>query len=552
MAMFGMSKPQVVIFATLYLSYVGIYVCRKNYSNLVQTMTSSTPDLTRCNLDSPTTYSACMEISSQCTWTGSNQSCATPDHDFVFIPDDERLSLEQVGRLGSSFQLAAAVSKLVTPVFIDTHSPRYLLAGSLFLCALINIAMSFFTHNLFALTVLWGANGFINAIGWPALSKSFLAWFPNPEQRGTLYSIMSTNQSIGAALAPIIVLYGARWLGNWKAVLIAPGCVGVAISMVVFVLVADKDDGDNDDDDGDDDDDGTTTKRNKASSNTPQSKANAHAHATASTSPRDMTTLLWTEVFTNPAVYMLGGCHMCVLLVRDGFSDLSVKYLQEVWHYSDTATTGCVWMIHIGAFVGSLVAGWVSDTIYHGKRAPVIGWSIGGCVVPLVLLLHYGNNQALSTADSGVFDVFVAEYAPRVCFFMFGVFSFTPHVLLGLMAREITSPQAQSTSAGTAKLVAHLGGAMAGSPLGYVVETNGWNGGLQVLSAASLVGFGMMVPLWSRGAWKRKGGTMLTVKKKGVGKTKKKGGVVVEEKKERRKNGGLRKRKSNRNKTPKR
>jgi hypothetical protein len=134
---------------------------------------------------------------------------------------------------------------------------------------------------------------------------------------------------------------------------------------------------------------------------------------------------------------------------------------------------------------------------------------------------------------------------------MFGVFSFTPHVLLGLMAREITSPQAQSTSAGTAKLVAHLGGAMAGSPLGYVVETNGWNGGLQVLSAASLVGFGMMVPLWSRGAWKRKGGTMLTVKKTGVGKTKKKGGVV-EEKKERRKHGGLRKRKSNRNKTPKR
>ena len=432
---FGMTRSQAVTFAALYVSYIGIYVCRKNYGNIVSSFTDQS------------------------------------------MHDSEKLTLEQVGRLGTAFQLAAAFSKFVNPVLVDTQSPRYLLAGSLLICAATNILMSFCTQNLLLLTILWGINGFVNAIGWPALSKAFMAWFTDPKQRGTLYSIMSTNQSIGSALAPVVVMYGVTLLGTWKAVLIAPGVFGIFIAIVVFVFVSDKSDS-------------NTTMKAKIEKTTETKKKSAAEQSD------DMTRLLWKEVFTNPAVYMLGGCHMCVLLVRDGFSDLSVKYLQEVWKYSETSTTKCIWMIHIGGFIGSLVAGWISDKIYHGKRAPVIGLSFGCCAIPLFLLIQF--NPSLQNQYS-----FISEYIPRASFFMFGLFSFTPHVLLGLMARELTSPKAQSTSAGTAKLVAHLGGAMAGSPLGYVVETNGWNGGLKVLAGVSMLGFSCMLPLWSRTAWKQ-------------------------------------------------
>ena len=42
--------------------------------------------------------------------------------------------------------------------------------------------------------------------------------------------------------------------------------------------------------------------------------------------------------------------------------------------------------------------------------------------------------------------------------------------------------QAASTAAGLAKLMAHMGGAMAGAPLGYMMEQNGWGSGLALLS----------------------------------------------------------------------
>jgi MFS transporter, OPA family, sugar phosphate sensor protein UhpC len=448
----NVTKTQAMVFFTLYLSYVGVYICRKNYGNLVLAFTTDIPE-------------SCQ----------SSDSCLKT----LYVDEYERLSLEEVGRLSTAFQLAAAASKFVTPVFVDTHSPRLVLSGALLCCALTNIAMSFFTNNLLALTALWGLNGFVNALAWPALSKAFMAWFPNPEQRGRLYSFMSTNQSIGAALAPVIVLWGSHLLGTWKAVMLAPGAVGIVIAALVYLFVKDR-----------------TVETKDVNRGGKRGQAIAVSKFPldlSSTSTSTMTSVLWDEVFTNPAIYMLGICHMCTLLVRDGWSDLSIKYLtdKDTWSYTQESTTKCVWMLHAGGFVGSLVAGWVSDKIYNGKRAPVIGLAMGGCVVPLMFLMQGSHG----------FPDAIVGYVPPVCFFLLGCFSFTPHVLLGLMARELVSPKAQTTSASVEKFMANLGGAMAGSPLGYVVQTYGWGGGLQVLSTASVLGFGVMVPLWSRGAW---------------------------------------------------
>ena len=391
----------------------------------------------------------------------------------MYVSSSERLTLEEVGRLGTSFQLFAIASKLLTGVFVDTHSPGLVLSGAILLCALINITMAFVTHNLLALTMLWGLNGFVSAVAWPALSRSFMQWFPDPKQRGTLYSFMSTNQSIGAALAPFIVISGTNYLGTWRAVLLAPGAIGVVIAAVVYFLVEDKEE--------------KMQKKKK------QRKTDTSSSASTSS---ELTSLLWKEVFTNPAVYMLGAVHMCTLLIRDGWSDLNIKYLtdENTWGYTQEETTHCNTMLHFGGFIGSILAGWASDHIYSGRRGPVIGLSIGSCMFPLIILWQGSSGYAKYGLNESTI-----QYIPSISFFFLGCFSFTPHVLLGLMAREIVSTKAQTTSASVAKLIAHFGGAMAGSPLGYVVETYGWDGCMKVLSTASMLGLCMMLPLWQRG-----------------------------------------------------
>lgn len=490
------SKSQGIVFATLYLSYIGVYICRKNYGNLVSSFTTIPPDScqsSNATTSSFTNYNTCKAISPYCVFTASSNdslqgTCTLPDVDTLFVGSDERLSLEQVGRLGTAFQLAAAASKFITPIFVDTHSPRLVLSGALLICALTNIAMSFFTSNLAALTFLWGLNGFINALAWPALSKAFMLWFPNPEQRGRLYSFMSTNQSIGAALAPVIVLYGTSILGTWKAVMIAPGIVGIVVAVLVYLFVQDKEE-----QDGKGGKEGKGVQKDIQNKNK-NKKKNTKKSTFKETNKETMSSLLWDEVFTNPAVYMLGVCHMCTLLVRDGWSDLSIKYLtdKETWSYTQESTTQCVWMLHVGGFIGSLAAGWISDKIYNGKRAPVIGLAMGSCIFPLMLLMRGPSGYPSS----------LVSYVPLFSFLLLGCFSFTPHVLLGLMARELVPTKAQTTAASMEKFMANLGGAMAGSPLGYVVQTYGWNGGLKVFMTASVIGLSAMVPLWNRSAWK--------------------------------------------------
>jgi len=405
-----------------------------------------------------------------------SSKCAMPSEwESMYVSSSERLTLEEVGRLGTSFQLFAIASKLLTGVFVDTHSPGLVLSGAILLCALINITMAFVTHNLLALTMLWGLNGFVSAVAWPALSRSFMQWFPDPKQRGTLYSFMSTNQSIGAALAPFIVISGTNYLGTWRAVLLAPGAVGVVIAAVVYFLVEDKEE--------------KKQKKKKKK----QRKTDTSSSASTSS---ELTSVLWKEVFTNPAVYMLGAVHMCTLLIRDGWSDLNIKYLtdENTWGYTQEETTHCNTMLHFGGFIGSILAGWASDHIYNGRRGPVIGLSIGSCMFPLIILWQGSSGYA----KYGLNELTI-QYIPSISFFFLGCFSFTPHVLLGLMAREIVSTKAQTTSASVAKLIAHFGGAMAGSPLGYVVETYGWDGCMKVLSTASMLGLCIMLPLWQRG-----------------------------------------------------
>ena len=59
--------------------------------------------------------------------------------------------------------------------------------------------------------MLWGINGFAQAFGWPALAKIFINWFPDPSERGKLYSLLSTNQNVGSVLIPLVLVPAMKY-----------------------------------------------------------------------------------------------------------------------------------------------------------------------------------------------------------------------------------------------------------------------------------------------------------------------------------------------------
>ena len=91
----------------------------------------------------------------------------------------------------------------------------------------------------------------------------------------------------------------------------------------------------------------------------------------------------------------------------------------------------------------------------------------------------------------------VRTHIPRVAFFLFGLCSFAPHVLIGLAAREWVHPKAASSAGGLVKSMAQLGSAAAGGPFGMLIDSYGWHGGLSLLCGMAALAGLTMLPVWT-------------------------------------------------------
>jgi sugar phosphate permease len=86
---------------------------------------------------------------------------------------------------------------------------------------------------------------------------------------------------------------------------------------------------------------------------------------------------------------------------------------------------------------------------------------------------------------------------PCTIFFLLGCCFTTPHVLIGLAARELTPPHAASSAGGFVAAMSKLGSASAGAPVGRLMDEHGTDGALALLAATSLMGGAATLTLWN-------------------------------------------------------
>jgi hypothetical protein len=171
-----------------------------------------------------------------------------------------------------------------------------------------------------------------------------------------------------------------------------------------------------------------------------------------------------------------------------------------------TSQCPCDHLLHVLLMVGVPAPGWLSDHVFGGRRAPVMAMF---CLatVPVLLTLWPADpvgpvrsgpsSAALPTALAGALGgspgpgsglAPAASIAHLLLLFgALGAVTFAPHVLTSLCAREMSDPDVGSTAMGVVKAVGQVGGALAGSPVAYVVAAHGWYAVAQVLVACSAV-----------------------------------------------------------------
>ena len=127
-----------------------------------------------------------------------------------------------------------------------------------------------------------------------------------------------------------------------------------------------------------------------------------------------------------------------------------------------------------------LLAGFISDRMFKGKRGPV------NLLFSILLFLAVGS-----------FWYIPAKIVWVDCFIIFtvGLAIFGPQMLVGVAAAEYVHKKAAATATGVIGLVGYIGTAIAGYPIGKVIDLSGWEGFFWSMILCSFVLVLLLLPL---------------------------------------------------------
>ncbi|KOC89743.1 MFS transporter family glucose-6-phosphate receptor UhpC [Winslowiella iniecta] len=369
------------------------------------------------------------------------------------------LDKADIGLLGTLFYLVYGASKFFSGIISDKTSARWFMGTGLFITGLLNVVFTL-CHSWSALLVVWTLNGFFQGWGWPPCAKLLTSWYSRNE-RGFWWGCWNTSITMGGALVPLLSGFLASEYG-WQTALLVPGVMGMLLGIWLCWQLCDK----------------------PAAQGLPTvgswRRDPLELWQEQHSPPMSMRTILRQAILANRTLWLLAASYVLVYLIRIALNDWGNIWLAESHGVSLLGANATLSLFELGGLTGALFAGWGSDLLFRGQRAPMIllfafGLFLSMTALWLAPVHHYG---LLS-----------------MCFFSLGFFIFGPQMLIGLAAAEYCHKDAAGTVTGFLGLFAYLGAALAGWPLAQVLEHYGWSGFFALLTlAASCIGL-LLMPL---------------------------------------------------------
>lgn len=298
----------------------------------------------------------------------------------------------ELGVIASAFYFVYAIGKFINGFMADYCNVRRYMATGLAVSSVINLLMgsvgltggfsgipSYVIYLVFVL--LWGINGWALSMGSPSGIVSLSRWFPQ-SRRGTFYSIFCSTPYIGEALSMVITGSIVAAFG-WEYGFIASALGGFAGVGIILAFVSD----------------------------TPQSKGLPSVQEISGEEVKAVdkmpTRAIQKFVLKNPAIWIIAISCAFINLTKYGIMEWGVLYLQGAREYSLESASWIIGFSAIFAIVGTVGAGWLSDTIFKGNR--VIPALISGLVslVALALFLLVDGNRWVMAAFVSVFSLAV-------------------------------------------------------------------------------------------------------------------------------------------------
>ena len=279
------------------------------------------------------------------------------------ISDEFGFSLSQMGDIISSFFLAYAFGQIINGLLTDRIGGKKAMligaAGTVIMNIIFGAAS--FAGMLGLFMAIRGVDGYLQAFGAPGMVKINAAWFQHQE-RGRFSGIFGFMINLGRLgilkLGPAL-LAGFTFLGllripplHWRWLFWAPSliCAVMAVAMVL------------------------TVKETPEEAGFPGVIPDDHSASSAEQpGARSEFARVFRAIVTNPVVWVTACAYACTGAVRQSVDQWFPRYLQDLYQINLNSARFQVvgFLIPIMASVGSMAAGYISDMLFKGRRAPV-------------------------------------------------------------------------------------------------------------------------------------------------------------------------------------
>lgn len=293
--------------------------------------------------------------------------------------------------------------------------------------------------------------GWFNGMGWPPCGRVMTHWF-SIKERGTWMSFWNCAHNVGGALVGPMAVYGAAWFGSWFygadeksyfliGTYLFPAAVAILIAIIAYSMIRD----------------------------TPQSCGlssiekwrNDYADTYDEKSEEVLSTgQIFRTVLSNKFLWYIAFANAFVYMVRYGCLDWAPTILTE--QGIDIKEAGWAYFAYeMAAIPGTIICGWLSDKVFHGRRAlPTILFM---AVVAVLIFIYWQNFTNINVVIG--------------CLIGIGFFIYGPVMLIGVQALDLAPKNVAGTAAGLTGFMGYVLGTalLANVVIGYVAEAAGWD-----------------------------------------------------------------------------
>lgn len=344
-------------------------------------------------------------------------------------------NLQQLGFIASMMGLAYGISKFIMGNLSDRSNPRYFLAIGLIISGIINLLIPSST-NLIFMSILMFLNGWFQGMGWPPCGRIIAHWFSDKE-RGRAIALWNTSHNFGGALIAWIVIIGTSIFGSWKGAFYLPGILAIIFGFIYMIIARD----------------------------TPQSVGLPPIEEYKNDYPesqKDMkdkeaelkaSEIMFKYVLKNKLLWSIAIANMLVYVIRYGIESWTPTYLSSVYGFGKSEYALAFALFEIGAIPGTIIIGFLSDKVFHGRRGPLSMLCMLIVSVPIIIYWHSSN-------------IIVID----ICMTLIGALVYGPMCLVTASALDLVPKKAAGTAAGFVGLFGYIGGILAEWGVGSIAQ----------------------------------------------------------------------------------